>query len=140
MVFGASTYRLFTQMLASSTEDSDVRDPWVTRMRDLPATVISTTLAGPSTGRTRPSPAATPFDVVARLKEESQVHLPPHPALTRTNRPAYPPVARNAASMPARSVPPASSTCSSSRALTGSRTPALIRPTPSRSRSEPTNP
>ena len=26
MVFGANTYRAFTQMLASSTEDSDVRD------------------------------------------------------------------------------------------------------------------
>jgi hypothetical protein len=32
MVFGATTYRDFTQMLASSTEDSDVRDPWVTKM------------------------------------------------------------------------------------------------------------
>ena len=28
MVFGANTYRLFAQMLAESTEDSDVRDPW----------------------------------------------------------------------------------------------------------------
>jgi hypothetical protein len=27
MVFGANTYRLFAQMLASSTEESDVRDP-----------------------------------------------------------------------------------------------------------------
>lgn len=35
MVFGANTYRAFAQMLASSTEDSDVRDPWVTRMRSL---------------------------------------------------------------------------------------------------------
>ena len=32
MVFGANTYRLFAQMLAESTEESDVRDPWVTRM------------------------------------------------------------------------------------------------------------
>ena len=45
MVFGANTYRLFAQMLAESTEDSDVRDPWVTRMRSLPATIVSTTLA-----------------------------------------------------------------------------------------------
>ena len=42
MVFGANTYRAFARMLASSTEDSDVRDPWVTRMRSLPATVVST--------------------------------------------------------------------------------------------------
>jgi hypothetical protein len=47
MVFGANTYREFVQMLASSTEESDVRDPWVTRMRSLPATVVSTTLKGP---------------------------------------------------------------------------------------------
>ena len=47
MVFGANTYRAFRQMLASSTEDSDVRDPWVTRMVNLPATVVSTTLEGP---------------------------------------------------------------------------------------------
>src|SRR3954467_12867728 len=47
MVFGANTYRAFAQMLASSTEESEVRDPWVTRMRHLPATVVSTTLQGP---------------------------------------------------------------------------------------------
>ena len=35
------------QMLADSTDESDVRDPWVTRMRHLPATVVSTTLDGP---------------------------------------------------------------------------------------------
>ncbi len=34
-------------MLAASTEGSDVRDPWVTRMVNLPATVISTTLECP---------------------------------------------------------------------------------------------
>src|SRR3712207_9563299 len=47
MVFGANTYRAFARMLAESTEESEVRDPWVTRMRDLPATVVSTTLEGP---------------------------------------------------------------------------------------------
>ena len=39
MVFGANTYRAFAQMLASAPEDSEARDPWVTRMRNLPATV-----------------------------------------------------------------------------------------------------
>ena len=47
MVFGATTYRAFAQMLASSTEESGVGDPWVRRMRNLPATVVSTTLDGP---------------------------------------------------------------------------------------------
>ncbi len=48
MVFGANTYRAFAQMLATSTEDADVRDPWVTRMVSLPAVVVSTTSAGTS--------------------------------------------------------------------------------------------
>jgi hypothetical protein len=47
MVVGANTYRAFARLLASSTEESDVRDPWVTRMRNLPATVVSTTLEEP---------------------------------------------------------------------------------------------
>src|ERR1700727_730540 len=47
MVFGANTYRAFAQMLASSTEESELHDPWVTRMRSMPATVVSTTLNGP---------------------------------------------------------------------------------------------
>ena len=47
MVFGANTYRAFARMLASSTEESEVRDPWVTRMRNLPAIVVSTTLEEP---------------------------------------------------------------------------------------------
>src|SRR5262245_17797767 len=47
LVLGANTYRAFARMLAASTEDSDVRDAWVTRMRNLPATVVSTTLEGP---------------------------------------------------------------------------------------------
>jgi hypothetical protein len=54
MVFGANTYRAFARLLAASTEESEVRDPWVTRIRSLPATVVSTTLEGPSTGRTPP--------------------------------------------------------------------------------------
>src|SRR6478752_3140783 len=47
MVFGAATYRAFAQMLASSTEESEVRDPWVTRMVNLPAIIVSTTLEEP---------------------------------------------------------------------------------------------
>ena len=47
MVLVATTFRQFVQMLASSTEESEVHDPWVTRMRDMPATVVSSTLEGP---------------------------------------------------------------------------------------------
>ena len=59
MVLGANTYRVFARMLASSTEESEVGDPWVTRMRNLPATVVSTTLEGPLDWPTRPSRAVT---------------------------------------------------------------------------------
>src|SRR5262245_47442572 len=47
IVFGANTYRAFARMLASSTEESEVRDPWVTRMVNMPAIVVSTSLEGP---------------------------------------------------------------------------------------------
>ena len=66
MVFGANTYRAFAQMLGSATEDSEVRDPWVTRMRSLPATVVSTEKQRrPIVGSPRPKstrwPCSTPF-------------------------------------------------------------------------------
>ncbi|MER7546014.1 dihydrofolate reductase family protein [Spirillospora sp. NPDC127506] len=82
MVFGANTYRMFAQMLASSTEDSDVRDPWVTRMRDLPATVVSTTLSRPLASLDAEVAAGDAVDVVARLKEESKVPLRSHGSLS----------------------------------------------------------
>src|SRR5919107_4645473 len=47
MVLGATTFRQFVQMLAASTEESEVRDPWVTRMTRMPATVMSSTLEEP---------------------------------------------------------------------------------------------
>ena len=47
MVFGANTYRQFVRLLGSSTEESGVGDPWVARMKGMPATVVSTTLEGP---------------------------------------------------------------------------------------------
>ncbi|GAA0566571.1 dihydrofolate reductase family protein [Actinomadura livida] len=81
MVFGANTYRAFAQMLASSTEESDVRDPWVTRMRHLPATVVSTTLEGPLDWPDANVASGDAVDVVARLKEESAVPLRSHGSL-----------------------------------------------------------
>src|SRR3954465_9662292 len=65
MVFGANTFRAFVRMLASSTEDSDVRDPWVTRMVNLPATVVSTTLTGPLDWVDGTVMRGDTFDVVA---------------------------------------------------------------------------
>ncbi|MEU1371021.1 dihydrofolate reductase family protein [Streptomyces sp. NPDC005803] len=82
MVFGANTYKLFAQMLAASTEESDVRDPWVTRMRSLPATVVSTTLEGPLDWPDAEIASGDAVDVVARLKKESDVPLRSHGSLS----------------------------------------------------------
>jgi dihydrofolate reductase len=82
MVFGAKTYRLFTEMLASSTAESEVRDPWVTRMWNLPATVVSTTLEEPLDGPSTTVASGDAVDVVARLKEESGVPLRSHGSLS----------------------------------------------------------
>jgi dihydrofolate reductase len=82
MVFGANTYRLFAQMLASSTEESEVRDPWVTRMRNLPATVVSSTLQGPLDWPDATVARGDAVDIIARLKEESEVPLRSHGSLS----------------------------------------------------------
>jgi dihydrofolate reductase len=82
MVFGANTYRLFVRLLDSSTEESEVRDPWVTRMRSMPATVVSTTLEGPLNWPNATVVSGDAVDVVARLKEESEVPLRSHGSLS----------------------------------------------------------
>ncbi|MEU2091190.1 dihydrofolate reductase family protein [Nocardia beijingensis] len=81
MVFGANTYRAFAQLLASGAEES-VRDPWVTRMRNLPATVVSTTLHGPLDWPDATVVSGDAVEVVARLKEESEVPLRSHGSLS----------------------------------------------------------
>src|SRR4030088_2527969 len=82
MVFGANTYRAFPRMLASSTEESDVRDPWVTRMRSLPATVVSTTLEGSLDWPDATVVRGDAADVVAQLKKEFDVPLRSHGSLS----------------------------------------------------------
>src|SRR5688572_17208272 len=82
MVFGATTYREFARMLASSTEESEVRDPWVTRMRSLPTTVVSTTLEEPLDWPDATLVSGDAVEVVARLKGESDVPLRSHGSLS----------------------------------------------------------
>jgi dihydrofolate reductase len=82
MVFGANTYRAFARMLASSTEESEVRDPWVTRMVNLPATVVSTTLESPLDWPDATIASGDAVDVVTRLKEDSEVPLRSHGSLS----------------------------------------------------------
>jgi dihydrofolate reductase len=82
MVFGANTYRAFARMLASSSEEPEVLDPWVTRMRNLPATVVSRTLQEPLEWPDAAVASGDAVDVVARLKEESAVPLRSHGSLS----------------------------------------------------------
>ncbi len=82
MVFGANTFRAFVDMLSTSTEDSEVRDPWVTRMVNLPATVVSTTLKEPLDWADATVVSGDAVDVVAQLKEESAVPLRSHGSLS----------------------------------------------------------
>ena len=82
MVLGADTYRQFAEMLADSTKDSDVRDPWVTSMRNLPATVISSTLHAPLDWPDATLVRGDAVDIITRLKKESLVPLRSHGSLS----------------------------------------------------------
>ncbi len=81
MVLGANTFRQFLQLLGSSTEVSEL-DPINTRMRNLPTTVVSTTLEGPLDWPNATLVSGDAVDVVARLKEESDVPLRSHGSLS----------------------------------------------------------
>jgi dihydrofolate reductase len=82
MVFGATTFRAFVSMLAESSEESEVRDSWVTRMRSMPTTVVSSTLEGPLDWPDATVANGDAVDVVTRLKEESDVPLRSHGSLS----------------------------------------------------------
>ncbi len=75
MVLGANTFRQFAQLLGTSTEGSKVDDPANIRLRSLPTTVVSTTLAGPLDWPDATLANGDAVEVVARLKEESAVPL-----------------------------------------------------------------
>ena len=81
MVFGATTFREFVEMLGSSTEPSGV-DAWGLRMREMPATVVSTTLEEPLDWPNATVVRGAAVDVVAGLKEESDVPLRSHGSLS----------------------------------------------------------
>ncbi len=82
MVFGATTYRAHMQMLASGTEELEMGDPWVVRMRNLPATIVSATLQGPLDWPDATLVSGDAVDVVTRLKAESEVPLRSHGSLS----------------------------------------------------------
>ncbi len=78
MVLGANTYRLFVQLLGSSVENPEIGDPWVSRMMSLPLTVVSTTLRERLDWPNATVVSGDAVDVIARLKEESDVPLRSH--------------------------------------------------------------
>ena len=82
MVYGANTYRAHARQLASGTEESEARDPWVTRMMSMPLTVVSSTLRGPLDWPDATVVSGDAVDVVTRLKEESGVPLRSHGSLS----------------------------------------------------------
>ena len=82
MVLGANTFRQFVQLLGPSTEESEVSDPVNTRMKTMPTTVVSTTLEGPLDWPDATLVSGDAVDVVARLKEESEVPLRSHGSLS----------------------------------------------------------
>ena len=82
MVFGANTYRAFAEMLASSTEESEVGVPRVTRRWNNTGTVLWTTLEEPLDWPNATVVSGDAVDVVARLKAESDVPLRSHGSLS----------------------------------------------------------
>jgi dihydrofolate reductase len=82
LVLGAGTFRLFQEVLGPITADSAGNDPVNTRMRNLPTTVVSTTLRGPLDWPDATLVQGDAVDVVARLKEESGVPLRSHGSLS----------------------------------------------------------
>jgi dihydrofolate reductase len=82
MVLGANTYRQFVEILGPSLEESKVNDPVNTRLMSLPTTVVSTTLEGPLDWPNATLVSGDAVDVVARLKEESDVPLRSHGSLS----------------------------------------------------------
>lgn len=85
VVLGATTFREFAAMLAAADEFPDVLDPWVAAMRRSPTTVISTTLTEPLDWPDAVIARGDAVDVVAALKEESDVPIRSHGSLS-TNR------------------------------------------------------
>ena len=81
MVLGANTFRQFVEMLGSSTVGSEL-DAVNTRMRNMPTTVVSTTLEGPLDWPDATILRGDAVDVVAGLKKESDVPLRSHGSLS----------------------------------------------------------
>lgn len=81
MVFGANTFRMFVDFFGGLDEFPEVLDPWVTRMRRLPTTVVSTTLREPLNWPDAVVAQGDSVEVVSELKESSPLPLRSHGSL-----------------------------------------------------------
>ncbi|MEV5967967.1 dihydrofolate reductase family protein [Kribbella sp. NPDC051952] len=75
VVLGANTYRQFLEILGPNPGEANVDDPVNLRMMSVPTTVVSTTLDGPLDWPNATLAKGDAVEVVARLKEESDVPL-----------------------------------------------------------------
>jgi dihydrofolate reductase len=82
MVLGANTLRQFVRFMGPSTGELKDLDPVNTLMRNMPTTVVSTTLEEPLDWPNATLVRGDAVDVVARLKEESEVPLRSHGSLS----------------------------------------------------------
>ncbi|WP_138758790.1 dihydrofolate reductase family protein [Modestobacter altitudinis] len=82
MVLGATTFRQFLHFLGPGSAEPDGGDPVNTRMKNLPTTVVSSTLEGPLDWPDATLVSGDAVDVIARLKEESDVPLRSHGSLS----------------------------------------------------------
>ncbi|MGW5452508.1 dihydrofolate reductase family protein [Nocardia sp. NPDC003979] len=82
MIFGANTYREFTELVAGASENPEIFDPWVVRMMNMPLTVVSSTLREPLDWHDAHVVAGDAVDIVARLKAESDIPLRSHGSLS----------------------------------------------------------
>src|SRR5205814_10001829 len=79
MVFGATTFGLFLQMLPATGAE---RDPWMDRMLACPATVVSSTLQGPVDWPGATVATGDVVESVRRTEEESDVPVRSHGSLS----------------------------------------------------------
>jgi dihydrofolate reductase len=82
LVLGANTFREFVHFLGRDDEISAADDPINARMKSMPTTVVSTTLQGPLDWPDATLVSGDAIDVVARLKEASEVPLRSHGSLS----------------------------------------------------------
>ena len=79
MIFGATTFRLFLQLVPAMGEE---RDAWIDRMVACPTTVVSSTLQGPVDWPDVTVTGGDAVQIVRRMKEESDVPIRSHGSLS----------------------------------------------------------